>query len=136
MKENLNEQLAKARLRMDRLREARQTLTDEVTELMAHDVEEQLEWKGSKVDLMEALYYVFEDGMVTDDNGVPMAFRSIVARCCEVLHITVPCNPYEMAHRGRERKGVKHRNFMDRYLLTAQEDSGKGLWKHIVQHTE
>lgn len=120
-------------MRMDRLREAKRQLTEEVAELMTHDAQERLEWTSSKVDLMEALYYVYEEGALTDDDGVPVAFRSLVARCCEVLHVTVPCNPYEMAQRGRQRKGVKHRNFMERYLLTAGNGCGKGLWKSIEQ---
>lgn len=124
MEEKLSERLAMANQHMERLRKAKVRLTEEVSELMGRNADEQLRWTASKVDLMEALYYAYEQGTIRDDEGVPVPFRTMVAQCCQVLHVGAPSNPYEMANRGRLRKGVKHRNFMERYLAATENRDG------------
>jgi hypothetical protein len=132
MEKNTEMKLAAANERMQRIRMARRLLTGEVKELLGHDQTENLVWKGSKVDLMEALYYVYEEETLCDDNGVPMPFARLVRGCCELLHVGLPCNPYQLACRGRQRKGRKHLSYMNRYLMLMDNGMQKPFWKNIV----
>lgn len=97
-------------------REAELTLADEVSMLLRRDEQEGLRWKGSRTDLMEALHVAYTTGNVTDDCGRCLTFTRIVSRACRVLHAPAPRNPYHRAARGRERKGILCRSYMERYL--------------------
>ena len=101
-----------------RRREARLSMTAEVKDILTHSEDEGLLWTAPVIDLMEALYYVYEEGALVDDNQQPMAFLELVRRCTAVLHVKMPANPYRQAQRGRERKGVKHTSFLERYMTS------------------
>ena len=85
MKTNTEHLLATANERMKNLQAARQLLAEEMTALLDHHEEENLTWKGSKVDLMEAIYCTYESETMTDDYGMPVAFAELVRRCCCIL---------------------------------------------------
>lgn len=107
-------------------------MAQEVEQLLKeHQEQEGLTWTGSKADLMEALYYAFESGCLHDDYGMLLTFADIVRRGCTLLHITPPSNPYLMANRGRQRKGMKRLNFLDRYLVMMEKQPVNTLWKAI-----
>lgn len=128
----LRQQTAAANERMQQLRESKEQLTLEVSTLMTHSGDEQLRWKGSVVDLMEALYCVFEQQTLTDEAGLPLPFLHIVRQCCQVLHVSMPRNPYQVATRGRNRKGIKSISFMRRYVRMRERGTGeKGLFSDI-----
>lgn len=124
--------VAAANERMERLRIAKEKLTLEVEQIMNHSEEEQLTWTATKTDLMEALYYAYNQMTIIDEYGVPLTFRCIVERCCRVLHTKVPNNPYGMAEKGQNRKGVKSVNFMKRYLrMSERKTMENALWSII-----
>lgn len=131
MKTNNEKAICYANERMERLRRAKEQLAEEVSQLMGHSSEENLKWTASAIDLMEALYYAFQEQTMTDDYGVPLSFRHIVNRCCQVLHVKVPRNPYESANRGRMRKGVKCMNYLKRYMLLMETGKENVLWKGV-----
>jgi len=109
-------QLTSIQQKNARKREALQKMTAEVKWIMEHSVDDGLRWTGATIDLMEALYYVYEEETLTDEFCQPLSFLEIVRRCTAILHVKKPANPYMQAQRGRERKGVKHLCFMDRYM--------------------
>lgn len=118
--------------RLMRRRRAQQLMAGEVKRLLEEHTEaEGLTWKGSTVDLMEVLYYAFEEGCMADDYGVPASFMQIVRQACLLLHTKVPTNPYETARRGQQRKGVKHLSYLDRYLIMVEKKSKNVLWNSI-----
>jgi hypothetical protein len=131
MEKTIEKRIAAATEHMERMRKARQMMAEEVAQLMKHTPEEQLRWTRSKMDLMEALYYVFESGLLHDDMGIATTFAEIVRQCCSVLHVKVPGNPYLMAYRGRLRKGIKNISYMNRYLHLMESQQQNALWNSI-----
>lgn len=113
---NAEKLLAETNEKRARMRKARLSLTEEVRQIMKRGQTEKLYWKAPVIDLMEALYYVYEEGELTDEYGQPLSFLALVRSCSKLLHVKLPANPYCMAQRGKQRKGVKHQNFMTRYL--------------------
>ncbi len=113
-------------------RQATMQMAQEVEQLFTrHQEQEGLTWKASKVDLMEMLYYVFETGSLHDEYGMLLSFSEIVRRGCELLHVVQPSNAYFLANRGRQRKGVKQLNFMERYLIMMEKQPVNTLWMNI-----
>lgn len=113
------------------LNEAKQQLATEVSLLMTHSDTEALSWTASKSDLMEILYCAYETETLRSDNGSPMPFLDIVRRCCRLLHVSVPSNPYHLARRARLRKGMRNMSYLDRYLFLVENNREVGLWKNI-----
>lgn len=106
--------LTEAKNKMTLIKEARQTLTREVERLMCHSENDGLSWIGTTTDLMEALYCAYEEQTIMGDNGLPLCFKELVKRCCRVLHVKVPRNPYNMANKGKMRKGIKKQSLLSR----------------------
>jgi hypothetical protein len=114
------------------LREAERQLAHEVEQLLNnHHEEEGLQWKGTCIDLMEALHTAFTSGLITDDEGQYLSFTAIVGRACRLLHVRQPRNPYECAARGRRRKGFQRRPFIERYHLRLCRRGGEPLGEFI-----
>ena len=121
MQNTMNSVLASEQARQRR--EAEMLLAQEVERIMyEHQEQEGLHWKGTSIDLMEALHVAYDTGMIQDEWGVCLRFSTIVNRVCHVLHVTPPRNPYECASRGRRRKGMQQRTYLERYQL---------LMKHV-----
>jgi hypothetical protein len=119
--------------RQKRLRQAQLQMGEEMKRLLTeHRPEEGLTWKESRTDLMEAFYYVFDSGVMIDDYGMAITFADIVRRGCSLLHVQAPGNPYLMAMRGRQRKGMKHLNFLERYQLMMEKQPENTLWMSIT----
>lgn len=74
-------------------------------------------WKGSRLDLMETLYYLYESGICCDRFGQPATYLFLVRRACRLFGISQPANPYEVARRGQERKGLRKQNMLIRYCF-------------------
>ncbi len=102
--------------------EVESKLVGEVARLLSHEPEEGLGWNGTGLDLMEALHVVFATGMLEDDEGCMLQYRSIVGRACRVLHVREPRNPYEVAAKAARRKGIRRTTFMRRYQLKLGRD--------------
>lgn len=118
--------------RQMRQRQAMTQMAQEVGQLLTeHYEQEGLTWTGSKADLMEALYYVFETGSLHDDYGILLTFADIVRRGCTLLHIEPPRNPYVMALRARQRKGMKNLSYMQRYQIMMEKYPENTLWTSI-----
>ena len=96
-------------------RKAELALAAEVKNLLGRDEAEGLCWKGTQVDLMEALYTVFTTGCITDDEGYGVGFGHLVDDVCRLLHTRRPRNPYCIARRGQVRKGIYRRTYMEEY---------------------
>lgn len=114
-------------------REAESWLADEVRRLMEeHEEQEGLRWKGTSIDLMEALHVAYETGLLQDENGVCLSFCYIVRCVCTVLHVSIPRNPYEAAARGRRRKGMHMNPYLMRYMNRRFRGGDRGgLWVEI-----
>jgi hypothetical protein len=103
-------------------REAQEEMAREMRLLIEeHNEEEGLKWTGSRLDLMEALYYLFETGTLYDEYGMPSTFIELVRRACRLLHTPQPANPYEVVRRGLNRKGIRQRNLLDRYCYMKEK---------------
>ncbi|MCR5269807.1 MAG: hypothetical protein K6D91_02175 [Prevotella sp.] len=112
-------------------REAKLHLASEVEQILRnHSRDEQLKWKGSTVDLMEALHIAFLTNTLTNDEGQYMSFTAIVQSVCEVLHVRMPRNPYKYAAQGSQRQGFRNRPYMDRYLFLLGSHPNP-LWQQI-----
>lgn len=99
-----------------RRRRGQEELAQEMKELLEqHSEADCLHWKGSRIDLMEALYYLFETNTLYNDSGNPVTFAELVRRACRLFHVPEPANPYEQARRGQQRKGIRQQNLLDRY---------------------
>ncbi|MBP3252267.1 MAG: hypothetical protein J6M25_06455 [Prevotella sp.] len=111
-------------------RQAEHQLAHEVGRVLGHTATDNLHWKGSLVDLMEALHTAYTTYLLTDDEGISLSFIHIVSRVCAVLHVVTPSNPYELAARGSRRKGLHSLPYMTRYLrrLSAGKEP---LWEQI-----
>ena len=107
-------------------------LTEEVALLLRQSENEQLKWKSTRLDLMEALYEVFLTQQLKDDDGMVMPFIKLVKKVCGILHFKVPSNPYDCAARGRARKGCLRQTYLDRYQYMLQVRGNKEpLWEEI-----
>ena len=111
-------------------REAQDKLANEVKGLLSHEEQEGLRWKGTSVDLMEALHVAYETGLLQDEDGICLSFNNIVRHACRLLHVVVPRNPYETAARGSRRKGLQMNSYMTRYVRRNRGNRG-GLWVEI-----
>ena len=107
-------------------------LAEETKLLLRQSERENLHWKGTRLDLMEALYEVYLNGSIRDDMGQPLPFMSLVRQACTILHVAVPRNPYDCARRGMQRKGLIRPNYLDRYqYLFAVRGNQEPLWEEI-----
>jgi hypothetical protein len=122
-----------SKVRSEELRqEAILRLAEEVGLLLRQPEREQLHWRASRLDLMEALYEVFLVQGVRDEQGRPLTFMQLVRATCRVLHMDVPRNPYDCAARGRRRKGLISQPYLDRYQYLLQVTGNKEpLWEDI-----
>ena len=112
--------------------EAVRRLTEEVASLLRQQESENLQWRASRIDLMEALYTVFMMQELHDEHGHPYTFMGLVKQACRILHVKVPRNPYDCAARGRNRKGFIHDTYLDRYQFLLQTRGMKEpLWEEI-----
>ena len=117
-------------------RQAEQRLASEIEEVMKHNETENLQWQGTKVDLIEAVYAAFTSCQLQNDEGEYLSFINIVRDVCRILHLPQPRNPYETAARGLRRKGFRRHPFMDRYLLKInRQPNCHPLWEQIASAT-
>ena len=63
------------------------------SELLNRQPAEGLQWASTKTDLVELSHLVWESGLLLDERGMPLSFRSIVNRVCAVLNVVPPHNP-------------------------------------------
>lgn len=132
MTNTTNYPLATESQKMRRL--AEQMLADEVKGLLNRDEQEGLKWKGTSIDLMEALHVAYSTGSLQNEEGICLSFNSIVNRACRLLHVGRPHNPYECAARGRRRKGMQMNSYLERYQRRmARHSNDKPLWNDIEQ---
>ena len=96
-------------------RECEKRLATEVGQLFTNPQPDNLQWQGTKVDLMEALYVAYVYGTLCDEQGIPLTYRNIVERACNMFHLSIPRNPYQKAHLGQQRMGVRRPPFIVRY---------------------
>ncbi len=115
------------------LREAETRMTEEVASLLKQNEKEQLHWRGTMTDLMEALHTAFLTQQLRDGMGQPYSFRALVSNACRLLHLRVPSNPYEYATRGKSRKGQVNISYMERYQYLLQVRGNMSpLWEEII----
>ena len=106
-------------------------LAAEVAQLLDCHKEEGLHWHGTCIDLMEALHTAFLTGLLVDSDGIIVPFQHIVDQACQLLHVNTPRNPYECAARGRRRKGLQSRPYMQRYEHSLSQKNDHPLWDLI-----
>ena len=114
-------------------RQAERRLASEVEQLMSHQECEMLQWTGSQIDLMEAAYVAFVSCTLQNDEGNYLSFIDIVRTTCSLLHVALPRNPYETAARGRRRKGLRNRPYLERYTVKVnQRPESSPFWEKIT----
>ena len=91
-------------------------IVDNFCDLINRSEEEGLYWTGLQCDLIELAHMVWQSGMLTDMQGRPMEFQSIVRHICRVLHVREPRNPSSVISSVRARKNVRVGPLRDRYL--------------------
>ena len=87
----------------------------DMKELLMHCEDEGLLWHGTKTDLVEMVHILYESEELTDDDGLPMPFKHLMARCCSVVHERVPRNPASYLSQARRCKGMKRAPLLMRY---------------------
>lgn len=87
------------------------------SELLNRQPTEGLQWASTKTDLVELSHLVWESGLLLDERGMPLSFRSIVNRVCAVLNVVPPHNPSGTLEKIRARKNIRVRPVAERYLL-------------------
>ena len=115
-------------------REVQLKLANEVERLLHHDGQEELRWRGSRADLMEALYLVYDTGELKDDYGQLVNYSQLVRRVCQLLHLRVPSNPHKVATLACCRKGVRQMTYMDRCFFMMKAHSDQLLWNEIENY--
>ena len=103
------------RMQKLREREMRERIACDMLSLPTHKEEDGLMWNSSKTDLMEMTHILYCTDLVRDDEGLPMTFRELVRRVCQIVHVTPPCNPYHLVGRAQIRKGRKVLPLFERY---------------------
>ena len=122
----------KETLSKEMIRQLEKQLASEVGELLKCNESDNLRWKGTQSDLIEALYVAFTTFSLHDDEGQGLSFIHIVRSVCNIVHMPIPRNPYELASRSRRRKGVRRLTYMERYAykMMMQPDE-RPLWRQI-----
>lgn len=93
----------------------RERIATDMLRLLTHKSDEGLTWQSSKTDLMEMTHILFCTDLVRDAEGLPMTFRELVSRVCQIVHVVPPCNPYHLVGRAQIRKGRKMLPLFERY---------------------
>ena len=101
------------RVTREQISESRLRLEQEFLQLI--HAEAPLLWKGSVTDLMELVYLVYVNGNFRDADGYPLSMVELTRRACTALCMPVPDNPYALAARAMNRKGLKRQPLLDRY---------------------
>lgn len=102
-------------LSRDQRRQAHRLMVEQFREILERSRGGNIYWTGSKTDLIELTYEMCACGNLTDAQGRPCSFVSMVAKVCSILHIVPPGNPYSLVRSARVRKGVKQQSFFSRY---------------------
>lgn len=98
-----------------RMKEAREHLTEEVVELLRMAPGDGARWTGTSIDLMEIIHIAYTQGTICDDTGNAYTFARLVTRACLILHMKEPRNPRSSAYKAAQSKGVRRRPFIERY---------------------
>lgn len=96
-------------------KEVRGRIADDMMQLLGRSADEGLVWRSSKTDLMEMVHILYCTDMVRDADGLPMTFRELVRRVCDIVHESVPRNPGAYVMRARQRKGRRALPLEERY---------------------
>lgn len=88
---------------------------EEMKQLMEHNEEDGLRWKGTKTDLVEMVHILWESEQLRDDDGLPVTFRELMIRCFKVVHMKMPRNPASYLAQARQCKGMKRMPLLLRY---------------------
>lgn len=111
---------AQQAMKAQQMKEARERLTEEFVELLQLSPEDGTRWTGTVTDLVEVVHIAYMQGTVCCDDGAACTFRQLVNTACAILHVKPPCNPRGCAYQAEQRKGVRCRTFLERYMLRPQ----------------
>ena len=74
-------------------------------------------WRGSTTDLMELVYHIYANGNFRDESGYPVSLIALATHTCRFFGVSLPDNPYALAIRAKNRKGVKCPSMLYRYAF-------------------
>ena len=74
-------------------------------------------WRGSTTDLMELVYHIYVNGNFRDESGYPVSLIALATHTCQFFGVPLPDNPYALAIRAKNRKGVKCPSMLHRFAF-------------------
>lgn len=72
-------------------------------------------WCGSSTDLIELIYLIYREQLLTDKHGYPLPLKALTTLFCTRLQVHIPHNPTQTALRAQARKGYKRASLIERY---------------------
>ena len=93
----------------------REHLVAEVDTLLHTSPKKVVRWKGTMLDLIEAVHTAYTTGLLRDEWGNPRLFKVVAARACVCVGHKRYKNAAVMAASARRRKGLRSFPFMTRY---------------------
>ncbi|MCI6504706.1 MAG: hypothetical protein MSA13_08875 [Prevotella sp.] len=96
-------------------RQNRQRIIEDMIVLLGRSASEGLVWRSSKTDLIEMVHIVYCADVLRDAQGLPLTFRELVRRACEIVHVSIPANPNQLVTRAQQRKGRRMLPLLERY---------------------
>ena len=90
-------------------------LVAEVSTLLQTSPERVKAWRGTMLDLMEAVHEAYVTGKLLDERGNPQRFNAMVRQACLCIGRKPIRNGGSAAAAARRRKGLRALPFMTRY---------------------
>ncbi len=90
-------------------------IIEDMLTLFSHHSSDGLQWRLSRLDLMQMIHIVYESEQLRDDTDLPLTFNYLVRHYCDILHQPVPRNPSGYVHRALQCRGEKRQLLLLRY---------------------
>lgn len=90
-------------------------IIDDMLSLYSHTSSEGLQWRLSRLDLMQMIHIVYESERLRDETDMPRSFNFLVRHYCDILHQPVPRNPSGYVRRALECRGERRQVLLLRY---------------------
>lgn len=99
----------------EKMVETYSTIISDMLELLNHTPEEGLRWGSTRRDLMESIHMLYEEEVVTDEYNVPIPYRTLVQRVCDILGEVIPHNPHSYIDQHTQCRGIRRQKLLLRY---------------------
>lgn len=96
------------------LKEAKRRMVGEFFNRLKAD-DDSLYWTGTQRDLMELVHIVWRSDIVRGGYGEIPTLKELTKKLFDSVHMPVPSNPYQVAYKAAQRKGVRGTTMLNRY---------------------